>query len=302
MTDQILKKRLGQYFSGIRLAKLLAAIANSSRADSIIDPMLGSGDMLVACLELNVANSLAVGIEIDPQAQQIAAERLIGNSHPRFHLILGNAFDASTVQQLPTRAFDLVITNPPYVRYQSLSHPRRGELKLPSAVEIRKNMIHLVDEFPSLDQEDKALFKRLVSSYSGLSDLAVPSWLLCAMLTHVGGTLAMVVPEAWLSRDYAQVIQYLLLRWFKIAVVVEDANAAWFSDALVKTTLLVAERIERRDSAFSWIDEGYLHVRFHSQTITAESIVGNLFPADPNPEGAFAELLRQLAFRQGRTT
>ena len=41
----------------------------------------------------------------------------------------------------------------------------------------------------------------------------------------------MVVPEAWLSRDYALPIQYLLERSFSIEFVVEDADAAWFSDA-----------------------------------------------------------------------
>ena len=34
----------------------------------------------------------------------------------------------------------------------------------------------------------------------------------------------MVVPEAWLSRDYAHPIQYLLLKLFRIRYVVEDAH------------------------------------------------------------------------------
>ena len=67
----------------------------------------------------------------------------------------------------------------------------------------------------------------------------------------------MVVPEAWLTRDYAAVVQYLLLRWFRIEFIVEDTHAAWFPDAQVKTTLLVARRISRKHSAHDWADEQF---------------------------------------------
>ncbi len=298
MMDSVRKKRLGQYFTGLRLARVLAVLADAKSAQSVIDPMGGDGDMLAACIESGGGSRICVSVEIDPLAHYSAKERFAKMAPPSPTFILGNSFDHNVIEKLPQRTFDLVITNLPYVRYQSLSKVHEGDFRLPSAVEIRSNLLGLVNTFPHLDEKDRELLSTLISRYSGLSDLAVPSWFLCAMMTRVGGKLAMVVPEAWLTRDYAQIIQYLLLRWFRILVVVEDAHAVWFPDALVKTTLLVAERIDRRSSAFDWGDEGYLHARIDGQAMNRRSIVGNLFPNDSNPEAVLAEQFRELTLNK----
>lgn len=287
------RKRLGQFFTGVKLARLLAAISDARGAQAILDPMGGSGDMLAACLEVDGQAKTCVSVEVDPVAVAVARQRQ-WNTSVRPLLLQANAFDPATIEQLPQKLFDLVITNPPYVRYQSLSKEYNGDIKLPNAVEIRSSLLELVGELPDLDADDRILFRTLIGSYSGLSDLAVPSWFLCALLTRVGGKLAMVIPESWLTRDYAQVVQYLLLRWFRIQHVVEDTHAVWFPDALVKTTLLVAERTARRASAFDWQDERYLHVRVNGQAMSASSAVGNIYPEASRPEQAFAEYLAGL--------
>jgi len=299
--DSARRKRLGQYFTGIRLARLLAYLADARKAKSIIDPMSGDGDMIEACFQAGAKPEIAVGIEIDPLVHRRVSSRFDNIPENKIHLVCGNSFSRKVLSSAPAMSYDLVITNPPYVRYQSLSRGTNGDVNVPDGITIRNDLFKTVELFPSLDEEDRRLFRLLIESYSGLSDLAVPSWLLCAMLTRVGGILAMVVPEAWLSRDYAQIIQYLLLRWFKIRYVIEDCNATWFKDALVKTTLVIAERIKRRDSAFSWNDEGFLLAQVLSEATDQSSIVGQLFSADPNPEVRFSELLRtQSAKRQGK--
>ena len=45
------RKRLGQFFTGVRLARNLATLSRAPSANSILDPMAGSGDMFVACAE-----------------------------------------------------------------------------------------------------------------------------------------------------------------------------------------------------------------------------------------------------------
>src|ERR1700722_3251196 len=285
------KKRLGQYFTGIHLAKLLASLANAQNALSIIDPMSGNGDMIEACLNIGTKAQTVVGVEIDPVAHSSALRRFPDLSTKHVQFILGDAFRLESVKKMPLGMYDLVITNPPYVRYQSQTNTHNGELNLPDAKTIRESLSAMVDSLPALDATDRQLFQELIKNYSGLSDLAVPAWLLCAMLTRVGGTLAMVVPDAWLSRDYALAIQYLLLRWFKIVYVVEDDHASWFRNALVKTTLVVAKRTKRRTSAFSWKDEGVLEAHLSADAISETSIVGGLFTKEPNPEEKFAKLL-----------
>ncbi|MBU2575292.1 MAG: SAM-dependent methyltransferase [Elusimicrobia bacterium] len=288
------KKRLGQYFTGIKLARLLAALAGARTANSIIDPMSGCGDMLEGSLLEGALPHTLGAIDIDPSAHQTCRAKFADYPLKSPSLLLGSAFDIKTLQKLPSLSWDLVITNPPYVRYQSLTGVGElSSLQTPSASQVRAGLLRVLELLPNLDTEDKRLFTELAKNYSGLADLAVPSWLLCAALVKPGGTLAMVVPESWLSREYAVVVQYLLLRWFKIQYIVEDANAAWFPEALVKTTLLVAKRIPRRSSAFASLEENYLHISLPSSAINCNSIVGRIFPNSQKAESDLAALLKQ---------
>ena len=286
-TEADRKKRLGQYFTGAKLARLLATLADSRKAESILDPMVGTGDMLAGCLVQGADPALLAGIEIDPLAAEACVQHLDAT------ILVRDAFDPATLDLLPTRSWDLVITNPPYVRYQSSSKAVRGSIRLPSALHIRQGLIACIANAEALDAEDRALFRTLAAGYSGLADIAVPSWLLCASLVRPGGTLAMVVPEAWLSRDYAAPVQYLLGRSFTVDYIVEDADAVWFSDALVKTTLVVARRVSRRSTAFApKPDEGYLHIDVAGEAMGDRSVVGTSFPRAADPDAAFVRRAR----------
>jgi tRNA G10 N-methylase Trm11 len=288
-SDAERKKRLGQYFTGARLARLLAALAGAHTAKSVIDPMVGTGDMLLGCLEHGAEPAVFGAVEIDPIAQATCERRLSEAGADHADVLLGNAFSAETIRRLPSTVWDVCITNPPYVRYQSVSRGAGGEMRLPSALEIRQGLRESIDELDALDDEDKRFFRKLAEGYSGLSDLAVPSWILCAGLVKVGGTLAIIVPTTWLNRDYAHPVQYLLTRWFDTRYVVEDADAAWFEDALIRTTLVVATRVERRPSAFApQAKSGHLHLKLGRALADQRSVVGAAYPDDEDPDLSFA--------------
>ncbi len=70
------RKRLGQYFTGAGLGRVLAALAQAEKAESIVDPMAGTGDLLAACLEIGAAPASIAGIEIDRVARDACANRL----------------------------------------------------------------------------------------------------------------------------------------------------------------------------------------------------------------------------------
>lgn len=285
-TDSLRKKRLGQYFTGNKLAKLLAILSDTNPNASIIDPMCGVGDMIAAFPD---SNSNKAGIEIDSSAYGILQENFAGYQNQPT-LILGNAFGLSVIKKLPEKEYDLVITNPPYVRYQSLS--KEGEI--PNSDSIRHGLFDIISDSKNLTETETYLFKTITKGYSGLSDLAVPSWILCALLTKKGGKLAMVLPESWLSRDYAHIIQYLLLRCFKVHYIIEDANAVWFKDAQVKTNLLIAERKPEKQSAFASNNDGYLHVKLYRTSLNENSVVGNIFPNSIAPENLFNDSLKKI--------
>ncbi|WP_202844562.1 N-6 DNA methylase [Luteimonas saliphila] len=279
------RKRLGQYFTGTSLGRLLAALGGANKKTSVLDPMSGSGDLLVACAELGVNTKAMGAIEIDPVALEMCEQRL-----PGARVILGNAFDPKVLGKLPRLQWDLVIANPPYVRYQSTSKGTGKDYALPSALEVRNGLIAAFGLLPALDDTDKALFTKLAHSYSGLADLAVPSWILCAGLVAPGGRLALVVPESWLSRDYATVVHYMLLRWFDIEYIVEDEHAAWFADAQVKTTLLVAKRIPRREGVFSFPkDKSFLRIAVSGNASGPSGPCSRLRQGQRDPEKHFAK-------------
>lgn len=287
--DMERRKRLGQYFTGMGLGRILAALAQAEKADSIIDPMAGSGDLLASCLEIGAAPASIVGIEIDRAARDECFNRL-----PQANCILGSAFDSEVISRLPKTEWDLVIGNPPYVRYQSFSDKSEIDHLLPSAMEIRTGLLQSLPRLSALDAEDKRLFGHLVSGYSGLSDLAVPSWILCAGLVKLGGRLALVVPESWLTRDYATIVHYLLFRWFDIEFVVEDEHASWFDEAQVKTTLIVAKRVRRRESALAQANNAtYCHILISAAAASSESPIGRIeFSRGSSPERDFAKQAR----------
>ena len=289
------RKRLGQYFSGLPVSKLLVALAARPGIKTAIDPMAGKGDMLVATHEILRRCTQLDAVEIDPVAERLCADSLSHLGRVASVCALGSAFDPKTVGSLHPTGYDLVVTNPPYVRYQSQKSGAGSNVRLPSAIEVRNGLRDCLTGLKSLPDSDRDLFLSLAEGYSGLSDLAVPAWILCAALVRPGGTLAMVVPDAWLKRDYAAIVQYLLLRWFRIEFIVEDSHAAWFSDALVRTTLVVARRIPRRPSANDWTDETYLRIALPGSAANESSLLGRSALARVGrPEIAFAKRARQV--------
>lgn len=280
------RKRLGQFFTGERLARLLAALADSKTSASVIDPMGGSGDMIAAALTQSPAAEAAV-IEIEPVAAQTVAERF-GTACTAVH---GSAFDPISWERLRP-SWDLVITNPPYVRYQTGSSDGEADFDIPSANRVRSGLIELLRANTNLGAQERRAFLYCARSYSGLADLAVPSWLLCASKVAVGGRLAVLVPNTWLSRDYASPVLYVLRRFFDIEFVVEDRDMTWFAEALVRTTLVVARRTSDKGTAFA--PNGHLHITLPAELGTERSIVGAAFPDSTTPEQDFATAAREL--------
>lgn len=261
LNDEITKKKLGQYFTDPNIVDFLLILTDIKEADKVIDPMAGIGNMLEPLLKNGHDPYKLYGIEIDPKAGGFCKERL-----GLQNFVIDNAFNKSSYSKFDSiceDGCDLVITNPPYVRYQSMLRTEEDNMNLPNAKEIRKNLLETLDSLKFMDLIDNKDYKIMINAYSGLSDLAVPAWILCTALLKVGGKLAIVVPDTWLNREYAAIVQYILLKWFEIEYIVEDVNRVWFSDAQVKTNLIVARRIPRNNSIYSTEKYEYHHIEVH---------------------------------------
>jgi len=292
------RKRLGQFFTGLPLSRILAALSVRKNCTSVIDPMAGHGDLLDAVFERCIIEGIRLrrvdAIEVAEETVQACLERLKAWREEHHSVDIAayesSAFDSGLIESLPAEGYDLVITNPPYVRYQTITN--NGSLGNGDSLgKIRKNLLQIVsDRIPHSEQN---IWCELVQGFSGLSDLSVPSWLLAAMLVKPGGVLALVAPATWRNRNYADVLQYLLARCFKLEAVISDRQPGWFSKVLVRTNLVVATRLPSKAILTPLCfrnDIGQKAVSAEVDKIAkeGESIVGAAFPGEDS-EGKFAQ-------------
>lgn len=288
------RKALGQFFTGATVSRLLAHLASRDDTRCILDPMAGTGDLLDAAYGASPQRNSRIrqlhAIEIDIDSAQLCQRRLHHLARctgPDIRVLPSDAFDPATYAAAETK-YDLVIANPPYVRYQSMRG--RGET-------VRRGLRRTASQL--LDGNSRAVWSTLIDGYSGLADLSVPSCLLCALFVRPGGRLALVIPDTWRSRSYADVVRYLLLRAFRVEVVVEDSRRGWFPDALVGTHLIVARRLPNETIAVplsertAWPDGAW--VKVHPEAASNTSLVGFAFPGN-QPEAAFASWARAHRF------
>ena len=282
------RKGLGQFFTGMPLGRVLAHLSVDADTRYVLDPMAGTGDLLDAAHEAAVsrraANERLDAIEVDIETADVCDLRLNRVCDADLvtpHVVSGDAFDPDTYKTLRKDGYDLVIANPPYVRYQSLNG---------RADKTRQGLLSIVEQ--RLTGVSKETWAALADAYSGLADLSIPAWLLSALLVKPGGRLALVVPATWRSRAYADVIRYLLLRCFSLETIVEDAQPGWFSDALVRTHLIVARRLADDNMATplgartDWPAASWIQIA--PEAASSSSLVGKSFDGE-EPEAAFAK-------------
>ena len=288
MHEAARKKQLGQFFTGQRVGRLLAALARAETSRTIIDPMAGSADLLVACLAVGATPTRLVGVEIDANALAQADAALAAAQGAE--LILADAFCAG----LPSDQFDLVITNPPYIRYQSKRQV--DGVRVPTSKEVRAGLLRAIADRADVGDNARSQLLRAARRYPDTSDIAVPAWILSASMVREGGTLAVVAPQAWLSRNYAQAVRELLDDAFDVEVIVEDGDASWFEEAQVRTQLVVAHRRSARSSPV-----GRRSVRIARATRQLESN-GHLVGAMDSEAAVAASLRRVEATHQVQVT
>lgn len=287
------RKRLGQHFSGLPVGKLLSHLSLDENTRTVLDPMAGNGDLLDATWEAATERGLALdrldGVEIHRPTADVCRDRLQGlfagsANAPASDVIAANAFDAVAEERLAESQYDLVITNPPYVRYQG----RAGDGICDHT--IRRQLQSISGKRQT--GPDAAVWRVLAGGYSGLADLSIPAWLLAAMLVRPGGRLAIVAPATWRSRDYADVIRFLMSHCFEVERVVEGPRSAWFADALVCTHLVVARRhLPSNGKAVAYGKQRSAWIRIGAEA-AAGSLVGASFRGSC-PERRFAAWLRK---------
>ena len=105
------KNKLGQYFTPQNICDFMVGMSNAPKSGAILEPSSGAGAFLDALERAGFEN--VIGVEIDPDLAH----------HSKYPV------DCSSFISWETEAkFDLIIGNPPYIRWKDLAEEQKLEL------------------------------------------------------------------------------------------------------------------------------------------------------------------------------
>lgn len=198
MQDECLndKKIRGAFFTPPALCQFMVCWSLRSPTERIFEPSCGEAEFLSAaakrlrsmgvhgCLE-----SQLTGVEIHVRSAAVATARL-ESLNVRANIEVANIFD------IPAKPkYDVVIGNPPFIRYQSLSRTERAKAN-------------------QVSQSHGVRFNYLTNTWA-------PFLVHASSFLRPGGRLAFVLPAELLSVNYAaQVRKFLMTRFKKVALIV----------------------------------------------------------------------------------
>lgn len=186
-------KKLGAFYTPDAVAQVLANWAVRDPTSVILDPSYGGCSFLrAACATLKRRGSSRperqiFGIDIDPSAEDYSSELIAAGS--ALDQFLKKDFFETTLEDFGERPFDVILGNPPYIRYHSI--PK---------------------ELQERAQERLSAFG---ISISGRASYWAFFLLYSMQLLRAGGRLAMILPGALLHTDYAVQVRDLLIKHFE---------------------------------------------------------------------------------------
>ena len=221
-------KALGAYYTDAQVADFLVAWAVRSKHDHVLDPSFGGGVFLRAAAKRIRAlrgdpEHQVWGVEIDESAHRRIGGKLADELRARPDRLLLSDFFAVTEKTL--RAVDVVVGNPPFIRYHRFTGAVRSRaLNACATAGIR---------------------------VSELSSSWVPFLIHSVSMLKPGGRLAMVVPAEIGHAAYARVLLEHLRHSFA-AVTLLSFRKPLFPDLSEGTLLLLADNHGPHKARFMW--------------------------------------------------
>jgi len=221
-TDLNQDKLRGGYYTSTAVAEWLCAWAIRSPKDRVLEPSCGDGAFLEAAAkrftELGsrsaaIARQLT-GVEIIAAEADHARARLFDTLNQRAADVVNTSDFFSWWQTTDQPAFDVVIGNPPFIRYQTFPEPHRS---LAMALMVEQGL-----------------------SPNRLTNIWVPFVVAAVASLRPGGRLALVLPAELLQVTYAsQLRSFLTDRFERIDIVA--CNELFFEKAEQEVVLLLAD-------------------------------------------------------------
>jgi hypothetical protein len=211
------RNKLGQFATPPELALSIARYARSLQGDRhlrFLDPAIGTGSFYSALLQVFPPETIetATGIELDPTFSRAAADLWGGTGLQ----IVGGDF---TEQSPPSRRFNLILTNPPYVRHHHLTGPQKDRLR-------------------------QQLAQRFNLDVSGLAGLYCYFLLLCHEWMEEGGLAVWLVPSEFMDVNYGKTLRRYLTEMVTLLHIHRfSPTDVQFTDALVSSAVVVFRKL-----------------------------------------------------------
>lgn len=259
------RKSLGAYYSPPSLVEPMVSWAVSRPDQAVLDPSCGDGVFLEAVarrlrhLGTGPARtaSLLHAVDLNPDAVRITKERL----DDQLGVSVGNARVASFFELPPpgvlfgpAEGVDVVIGNPPYIRYQDFA----GDARLEALERAAHAGVRLT---------------RLASSWAHFVAHA-------AAFLRPGGRLALILPAELIHVSYAEPLRKHLLESFREVHVVSFRQPV-FPEVQAEVVLLLADGKEEGPGRL-----GLIEVEDGSDLADLSAVLNRaeVFPAGSEPE------------------
>ena len=193
-------KSLGQYFTPPAIVDFMVNLIQNGKHASIFEPCAGEGAFLKGLSERGFTNVAAYEIDKDLENKS------------KIKITYKN-----TLLERPTQKFDVIIGNPPYVRWKNIGLDIRNKLK---------NDIYWKDKI------------------DGLNDLLYLFILLAADSLKTGGELIFITPTFWTSTLHSKLIRKKLLAEGEISHFINFEEAKVFKG--VASNLLVFRFVKNK--------------------------------------------------------
>ncbi len=217
IANQTAQKLRGGYYTPPDLAGFITRWIKEIKPGRILEPSCGDGVFFAAMGEakgFQKTNVLGFELNVDEAGKAQAAASEAGLKKVK---VLPTDFLGWAIENFENKdaAFDAVVGNPPFVRYQ-----------------------YLPPEFQVLAER---IFREFDLPFTKHTNAWVPFIVASMALLRPGGRLAMVVPSEIIHVTHAQSLRSYLGRECSRLVII-DPQELWFTDTLQGAVILLAEK------------------------------------------------------------
>lgn len=181
--DSSEQKLRGAYYTPLRLANAMVSLVASQNITNVLEPSCGDGVFIDSLASLNLLNDIPniTAVEIEPDE----AEKVINNykDYDNVH-VLNDDFLDFYQRVYGKQTYDLILGNPPYIRYQYLT------------------------------EEQREIQSSILTSHGMKSNKLINAWVAfivaCVQLLSDRGKIAFVIPAEILQVVYAEELRLFL--------------------------------------------------------------------------------------------